>query len=802
MPIRALLPCVLTLALAACGDDSSPMDAGLDAGGDGGRPSPDGDSTPDAGQALRLLSSTPDHEADDVRILAPVTLTFSEPIEPASVTDASVVVTTGSGPVERAATVDGERITLELTPPVLDARITVTVTTAVTGSTGARLPDDAVVSFDAPLWWAPGGDDAVASDATTALVAFDGEGRALVATLGDAVRVHRFEDGAWVALGAAMGAGAEALGLETGEDGTAFVMWLAGGDVEVRTWSGASWDAVGGAPAATAAEAPAHLAVGRAGPVVSFARGADVVVRALDGAAWGPETDPLPEAAAGHSLAVEGATVWIARPTDTGLSVSIWDGAWTGAGDLWYGGRATSGVVAPGGGRALVAWTESGHAFASWLSGAIEPIGHAIETDVHADARVLDARIEGDVPVVVFAEAGRLRVTRFEDGRWVGLGGPLEADVAAPPAGAALAFDARGNPVVAFAQPGGAFVRWYNDSPEPTYGFIDVGPGPCVIPEDDDPAFPATLTDTGCYADLSRQILAAGVIPYDLRSPLWSDGAYKRRFIVLPEGRTITPTDDSAWIVPVGTILIKEFYLERTPGDPDSRFPVETRFLVRRCEEGACDASWQGYSYQWNAEGTDGVVLDNEVSTRLVEWDVAGGTHEHGYPGRFECTRCHNGSVGRVLGLQTFQLDRNVVYDGGVVDDQLRAMAHAGVFDDGASPSRRELPRPPDPSYTLEERARAYLHANCSHCHNPDSFEAGTSTSFLYDSPMEAGGNICNRIEPGDADASWLFDKDRTRFPDTPAFGGAPMPPIASTLPDEEQLAITRAWIESMATCP
>src|SRR3990172_12530761 len=57
---------------------------------------------------------------------------------------------------------------------------------------------------------------------------------------------------------------------------------------------------------------------------------------------------------------------------------------------------------------------------------------------------------------------------------------------------------------------------------------------------------------------------------------------------------------------------------------------------------------------------------------------------------------------------------------GGVVDNQLRAWAHIGLFDKPLEKPADELPRLPDPfdaSLALKTRARAYLHANCAHCH-------------------------------------------------------------------------------------
>lgn len=48
--------------------------------------------------------------------------------------------------------------------------------------------------------------------------------------------------------------------------------------------------------------------------------------------------------------------------------------------------------------------------------------------------------------------------------------------------------------------------------------------------------FPATIADYGFFADAPGQHPAAGVTPYRIQTPLWSDGADKLRFVYLPAG--------------------------------------------------------------------------------------------------------------------------------------------------------------------------------------------------------------------------------------------------------------------------
>jgi hypothetical protein len=177
-------------------------------------------------------------------------------------------------------------------------------------------------------------------------------------------------------------------------------------------------------------------------------------------------------------------------------------------------------------------------------------------------------------------------------------------------------------------------------------------------------------------------------------------------------------------------------------------------------------------------------------------------------------------------------MNRNFDY-GGIVDNQLRALAHAGAFGDGSSmdggvsedsgsstdggvppnggfplpplDSLPRLPTPGDVAYTVTERVRSYFHTNCSHCHRPDG--RWPIIDFIYDSPLVSAkapnANICNELVPGDAESSRIFIKDSARPGKLPPdFFGLPMPPLATLIPDQRQLPTIKAWINEMSTCP
>jgi hypothetical protein len=78
--------------------------------------------------------------------------------------------------------------------------------------------------------------------------------------------------------------------------------------------------------------------------------------------------------------------------------------------------------------------------------------------------------------------------------------------------------------------------------------------------------------------------------------------------------------------------------------------------------------------------------------------------------------------VGSTIGLETWQLNRDVVYPStNRVANALATLDHIGMFSAPLAQPPAQLPKLPDPAGTdaVDARARSYLHANCSHCHRP-----------------------------------------------------------------------------------
>jgi hypothetical protein len=436
-------------------------------------------------------------------------------------------------------------------------------------------------------------------------------------------------------------------------------------------------------------------------------------------------------------------------------------------------------------------------------------MGAAVDVDLGADATSPRLRIDAaGVPWLLWIEGTERErvayVARWLEGAWQVLGGALadglltevRLDLGVRQQPFALVFD---------DTEAAARLKRFNESTSVPFVRSGEGKQACSLPLDRDATFPRTLSATGCYADLRSGRLVNAFLPYDVNAPLWSDGTAKRRFLSIPAGTHIGFTTTGAWHLPVGTLLVKEFLLDDPTRD---RSVVETRFLVKRCEPGACRAAWQGYSYQWNEDGSDAWLLQNDDETHFVDWSVGELRHRHAYPGRNECVRCHARAAGGALGLQTAQLNRPSRY-GAHVENQIRVLDQLGFFGDrpilGASQELPRLPRYDDPAFSNVERVRSYFHANCANCHQPGG--RWPVIDFRYEAKLvsdpDAPDNICNLIVPGDARASPLYVKGAVRESSIPeGFVGDPMPPIGSVVPDLRHLEVTAAWINEMKTCP
>ncbi len=314
--------------------------------------------------------------------------------------------------------------------------------------------------------------------------------------------------------------------------------------------------------------------------------------------------------------------------------------------------------------------------------------------------------------------------------------------------------------------------------------------------------FPQTLSATGLFRDTARQVPQAGVVPYDVNVPFWSDGAEKDRWFAVPGFETLGASVDGPWTFPVGSVLVKTFRLPLVKGVPTSAVKVETRVLLRT------DAGWEGYVYRWRDDQSDADLLPGGATRtyQVTDPSAPGGTATQTwtFPSRADCARCHTAAAGSVLGLRTRQLHRSYPYAGGA-RNQLDALAAAGYLD-GSLGSLGSLPAHPEPTdegVPVSTRARAWLDVNCAVCHRPGG---GTGTSMdlrvttdlaslgvVGVAPQRGDLGVANArlVAPGAPERSVLWLRVRS-------LDANRMPPLGSTVVDADGDDLVARWIQGI----
>lgn len=312
------------------------------------------------------------------------------------------------------------------------------------------------------------------------------------------------------------------------------------------------------------------------------------------------------------------------------------------------------------------------------------------------------------------------------------------------------------------------------------------------------------LSDYGFFdGDIKNQKPAASVMPYELNAPLFSDYAKKLRFVKLPNGTTVDYNADSVFQFPVGTSIIKTFYYENDERDASKgRRLMETRVLLHEAK------GWKSLPYIWNEEQTD-AVLEVTGGTTTVSYKDAKGekkSFEYNVPNMNQCKSCHERSgVMTPIGPSARQLNGEHDYATGK-ENQLTKWAHEGMLKNMPEEMKiiPQFVNYSDPSKSLDDRALAYLDANCAHCHNKAG-QAQTSGLFLdwkttdktaygfMKTPVAAGrgsGNLDYDIVPGKPHESILWYRMASADP------GIMMPELGRKVIHEEGVALISEWIK------
>jgi uncharacterized repeat protein (TIGR03806 family) len=301
---------------------------------------------------------------------------------------------------------------------------------------------------------------------------------------------------------------------------------------------------------------------------------------------------------------------------------------------------------------------------------------------------------------------------------------------------------------------------------------------------------PSSLADTGCVSASDPTQPAPGLVPYAVNAPFWSDGAFKERWLALPDGFRINIEASGDFDFPSGSVLMKTFRLGGKL--------VETRLLMRHP-----DGVWAGYTYEWNDAQT--------AATRVIGGKTRFVNGQNWiYPSEGDCLRCHTAAAGFALGPEIAQLNRSFTYPTtGRNANQLATLEHIDMFSAPLPAPPESLPalaNPADASASLDNRARAWLETNCAQCHRPGGptpsgidLRALTplASTGTCDVPPQAGDlGIPNArlLAPGDAGRSILVARSNRR-------DGNGMPPVGSNQVDSGGVALLSEWINSLGGC-
>lgn len=230
----------------------------------------------------------------------------------------------------------------------------------------------------------------------------------------------------------------------------------------------------------------------------------------------------------------------------------------------------------------------------------------------------------------------------------------------------------------------------------------------------------------------------AAVLPYEPQHQLWSDGAHKQRWILLPPGQQVDARDADAWRFPRGTWLWKQFALQGQP--------VETRVMHLNAQ-----GQWEYGTYRWQGAEALLVSPEGEPAHRLPDGRA------YALPSRADCLACHAGARSPVLGFAAVPLgDRLPQW---VESRLLRGSSHRPVSLDPA---------------------QGYLHANCAHCHHPQ----GVPVALNLFVSSHAGAT-----PPTERQRAEMQRRMRTRNP------YAQMPPLGTRHIDADALALLQSFL-------
>lgn len=454
----------------------------------------------------QVVSRSPAPGAQKVSVRQVIRAVFSEPVRPATVSAASVRLTSGSSEVPCSRVLASDGVTLEVSPSAplpVPVALTLRLTAEVVDLAGnpLREPSD-TWSWALPAFLPVGPALRVVQEAPGAYapsIQLDAQGRPWVVWMeswsnGVAIRVARWNGNAWEMVGGALNTTGEypintsSPALRLDASGRPIVAWSDSRYIYVDRWNGtAAWtriarlSASGGVPNAVT---PTLEVDGQGRLVIMWSEGVDgaasIHVRRREGGGNWEDLGTLsafpgttPSEAPVSQLDRDGFPIVAWLEQGDSMEASIHVRRWNGSSWEPYGGalsadagrtyvRAVS-LRLDLGGRPMVTWVQAGKTYMRrWSGSSWAPLGDtlhaeqnvmttffsAVDVDAAGSPVVASvARVEGDAST-------HLLVQRWDGEQWVSLGGPLSAN----PSGTSVNYifsqarDRDGYPVLAWSE--------------------------------------------------------------------------------------------------------------------------------------------------------------------------------------------------------------------------------------------------------------------------------------------------------------------------------------------------------------
>ena len=306
--------------------------------------------------------------------------------------------------------------------------------------------------------------------------------------------------------------------------------------------------------------------------------------------------------------------------------------------------------------------------------------------------------------------------------------------------------------------------------------------------------FPQTLGASGLFTAAEKHELAEGVLPYEIIAEPWMDGATASRFVAIPGQQQIgvytargghanwDGKHPGSWKFPENSVLGKTIsYKGRR---------IETQLMHYDGQ------AWLAYTYLWNAEQTDATLAEDRSKTITI--DLGDEKKHWSISNRGDCMVCHSNANDMLLGFKPSQLRKEIEGH----EDQLGHLYEMGLFEQ--EPKREKtLVSPHDDSANLQDRARAYLHLNCAHCHRTQG-GGSVPMNAVYSADNKATRMLDERPSQGD----FGIDDARVVAPGDPyrsvllyrfaKLGPGHMPKLGGLEIDQQGATLLHDWIASL----